>query len=126
MSTVQQTLQLSRDPKEAAHTRRHVAHACRGLLPDVAMNAQLMTSELFTNALECGTGPITLNVAVSPDTVRVDVSDHSDVQPLAQRPDAGDIHGRGLLIIEHLARTWGVEMWPNGLGKSVWFTLNTN
>jgi anti-sigma regulatory factor (Ser/Thr protein kinase) len=120
-----QTLELNREPSEAAHTRRHVADACRGLLPDVTMNAQLMASELFTNALEYGTGPITLNVDVRRDSLRVDVSDHSSARPTARCPAPEDVHGRGLLIIDQLARSWGVDPLPDGRGKSVWFTLST-
>jgi anti-sigma regulatory factor (Ser/Thr protein kinase) len=120
-----QTVTLNREPSEAAHTRRHVADACQGLLPHVTMNAQLMASELFTNALEYGTGPITLDVAVRSDSLRVDISDHSDTQPTARCAATEDIHGRGLLIIEQLAHSWGVDLWPDGRGKSVWFTLST-
>ena len=120
-----QPLELHRDPHEAAHARQHVAASCQGLLPDVAMNAQLMTSELVTNALDYGTGPITLTVMVTEERIRVEVSDGSTIRPVAQHPDATDIHGRGLLIIEHLAQSWGVEPSPTGRGKTVWFTLST-
>jgi anti-sigma regulatory factor (Ser/Thr protein kinase) len=120
-----QPLELNRDPRDAARARQYVATACRGLLPDVAMNAQLMVSELFTNALEYGTGPITLCVLITRNTVRVEVSDDSDTHPVPRRPPDDDIHGRGLIIIERLARDWGVEPQSNGRGKVVWFALST-
>ena len=105
--------------------RKEVAEACAGLAPDLVATAQLLTSELFTNALDHGEGDITLQVKRSPGEIRVDVQDSGPTQPRVRTVTPADVRGRGLMILEALAQRWGVEPQPEGHGKSVWFTLRT-
>jgi hypothetical protein len=61
-------------------------------------------------------------VRLMPGTVRVAVMDTSDA-PLARRAAAEeDVSGRGLALVESLARRWGVDPVAGG-GKAVWFEV---
>lgn len=86
--------------------------------------AELLTSELVTNAIVYGVGEPTLVIEVDDHGIRVEVYDTNpnmdDVQPLALNPL--DVHGRGLAIVDALASAWGVE--PRRSGKAVWFRLD--
>ena len=119
-----EALTLGRHPSEVERGRKHVADACRDYDGDLACTAMLLASELITNALEHGSGAITLLVTLTPDRVRVDVTDGSPLQPAPRVVGPEDEGGRGLAIVEHLASSWGMELLADGRGKSVWFTLD--
>lgn len=116
---------LRRHASEAVRARRVVAEACRGLARDTVATAQLLASELFTNALDHGDGDITLRVTRLPGELRIDVVDRSATRPRVKTVDINDVRGRGLMILEALAMHWGVDDLPDGAGKAVWFTLRT-
>lgn len=121
----QPSITLERRASEAERARRAVAQACRGLARDTVATAQLLASELFTNALDHGEGEITLRVTRLPGELRVDVSDCSRQRPRVRPVTLNDVRGRGLMILEALAVRWGVDELPGGNGKTVWFTLRT-
>ena len=114
---------MRRHPSEAGRGRRFVTAACAEYGEDAVVTAALLTSELITNALEHGTGEITILVTRSIDQVRIAVSDAGAHAPLARTAAPDDEGGRGLLIVKTLASSWGVERLPRGAGKSVWFVL---
>lgn len=121
----QPKIELHREPSEAERARREVAEACAGLARDLVTTAQLLTSELFTNALDHGEGVITLQVTRLPGELRVDVTDKSSQRPRVRPVTLHDVRGRGLMILEALAARWGVDPAADGRGKTVWFTLRT-
>ncbi|MDL2080348.1 ATP-binding protein [Streptomyces sp. GXMU-J15] len=85
--------------------------------------AELLTSELVTNALVHTDREAVLTATVSPSALRVEVRDFVARRPRLRVPDADDgTHGRGLVLVESLADAWGVR--PHGVGKSVWFELD--
>ncbi|MGW2489012.1 ATP-binding protein [Streptomyces sp. NPDC001606] len=84
--------------------------------------AELLTSELVTNALVHTDHDAVLTAVVGPDGLRVEVRDFVARRPEVHAPDGDeDTHGRGLVLVESLADAWGVR--PHGVGKSVWFHL---
>ena len=121
----QPSITLQRHASEAERARHAVAQACRGLARDTVATAQLLASELFTNALDHGEGEIIMRVTRLPGELRVDVSDCSPQRPRIRTVRLNDIRGRGLMILEALAVRWGVDDLPDGNGKTVWFTLRT-
>ncbi|MFG2636342.1 ATP-binding protein [Streptomyces sp. NPDC048362] len=84
--------------------------------------AELLTSELVTNALVHTDDDAVLTAVVEPGGLRVEVRDFVTRRPEVCVPVTDDdTHGRGLMLVRSLADAWGVR--PHGVGKSVWFVL---
>ena len=83
--------------------------------------AELIVSELVTNAVVHAETSIELEFERTDNTVRAAVTDEGTGRPTVRHPGIADEHGRGLLIVRSLADEWGVVERANG--KSVWFTL---
>ncbi|MEV8389238.1 MULTISPECIES: ATP-binding SpoIIE family protein phosphatase [unclassified Streptomyces] len=111
---------LALDPREVARARRLV----RGKLldwelPAAVETAQLMVSELVTNAVKhARTRRVGLRL-VRTDALLCEVID--DEPAPAALLDAGrdDEFGRGLRVVSTLAREWGTS--SSARGKTVWF-----
>ncbi|OSP42202.1 MULTISPECIES: SpoIIE family protein phosphatase [unclassified Streptomyces] len=93
--------------------------------PDQVDSAVLLLSEMLTNVLvHTDTDALLLaEVTGGGDgrRMRVEVTDAGDDLPHMRRPGELASSGRGLVLIELLAHTWGVD--PRGRGKSIWFEL---
>jgi serine/threonine-protein kinase RsbW len=91
---------------------------------DQADDAVLATSELVTNAIVHGEGAVTVHVWYGSTVLRVEVTDQGEATPVARHDhhDAAD-SGRGLMIVDMLATSWGVLPRAGGPGKTVWFEL---
>ncbi|MEU6274788.1 ATP-binding protein [Streptomyces populi] len=91
--------------------------------PGGAETAELLTSELVTNALIHTDDDAVLTATIGPRGLRVEVRDFVARRPRLCVPDADDgTHGRGLVLVQSLADAWGVR--SHGVGKAVWFELN--
>ncbi|MFD8518561.1 SpoIIE family protein phosphatase [Streptomyces capillispiralis] len=94
---------------------------------DQVDSAVLLLSEMLTNVLvHTDTDALLLaEVTGGGDgdgrRMRIEVTDAGDDLPHLRRPGELASSGRGLLMIELLAHTWGVD--PRGEGKSIWFEL---
>jgi anti-sigma regulatory factor (Ser/Thr protein kinase) len=85
--------------------------------------AELLTSELVTNALIHTDHDALLTATVGPRGLRVEVRDFVGRRPRLRVPNADDgTHGRGLVLVQSLADAWGVRV--HGVGKVVWFELD--
>jgi hypothetical protein len=87
--------------------------------------AELLASELLTNALVHTDDDAVLTATVSPRGLRVEVRDFVAGRP-GPRVPAGDddTGGRGLALVQSLADAWGVC--AHGVGKAVWFELGAD
>ncbi|MFE3516477.1 ATP-binding protein [Streptomyces sp. NPDC059166] len=85
--------------------------------------AELLLSELVTNALIHTRNGAVVTVTEAPGRLRVEVRDFVPGQePAPYVPNADDgTHGRGLILVQSLADSWGVT--AQALGKVVWFEL---
>ncbi|EPJ36344.1 hypothetical protein STAFG_6575 [Streptomyces afghaniensis 772] len=84
--------------------------------------AELLTSELVTNAIVHTDHDAVLTATVGPRGLRVEVRDFVARRPRLRVPVADDgTNGRGLFLVQSLADAWGVR--PHGVGKAVWFEL---
>ena len=83
--------------------------------------AELMISEVVTNAVVHGSSPSDVEIQRTGDVLKATVTDGGTGPPLPKNPGEHDPHGRGLLIVRSLAHEWGVL--DAERGKSVWFTV---
>ncbi|MFC4501391.1 MULTISPECIES: ATP-binding SpoIIE family protein phosphatase [Streptomyces] len=92
---------------------------------DQVDSAVLLVSETLTNVLvhTDADALMVAEVTGAPGErrIRIEVTDTSDDLPHKRRPGELASSGRGLLLIELLADSWGVA--PRGEGKSIWFEL---
>lgn len=91
-------------------------------LPKLVDSAELMVSELVTNAVQHShTRPVALRL-VRGDTLLCEVEDDDHELPTLLNARSTDESGRGLRVVSTLAREWGTSR--TAAGKSVWFELN--
>ncbi|MGW1025472.1 SpoIIE family protein phosphatase [Streptomyces sp. NPDC002577] len=90
---------------------------------DQTDSAVLLVSELLTNVLVHTDSHALLVAEVIGEEgarrLRIEVTDASDDLPHRRSPGELASSGRGLLLMEVLAGSWGVD--PRGEGKSIWF-----
>lgn len=92
---------------------------------DVLETAELVLSELVTNALRAK-APWDRQVGVrivrpvEDGLLRLEVSDAGSGRPEVQQPGDEETCGRGLLLVDALAHRWGVAEREGGIGKTVW------
>jgi anti-sigma regulatory factor (Ser/Thr protein kinase) len=107
-------------PDAVMHARRFTTRTLRAWdLTDLTDVAQLVISELVTNALVHTHGAVRLDLTLTGDRLRMAVSDSSPRAPA--RPVVVDWEatgGRGLLLIEAMSGAWGSV--PVSGGKQVW------
>ena len=86
-------------------------------------DAKLLTSEVVTNAIVHAGTEVTLRAVVDGASLRVEVHDDSPLMPRTDlRPDPSDEGGRGMTLIQGIAKDWGVDR-VDGDGKILWFTV---
>lgn len=107
---------------------RQARHLMREWLSDwdlaaVDDQAQLLLSEIVTNALVHADSEVDVRIRRYPDCLRVEVRD-SDPHPAINVGRLGEAQaegGRGMMIVAALASAWGNS--SSGRGKTVWFEL---
>jgi anti-sigma regulatory factor (Ser/Thr protein kinase) len=115
---------LPKRPTSPARACRRLATAGLGLPRELLHTAQLLTSELVTNAVKYGGALIVLTVRDEHELLRVVVYDDGPRHPHLGAGASQDEGGRGLLLVDSLAHAWGTSDGAASLpGKSVWFTL---
>lgn len=106
-------------PREA---RELVADTCDEWgLPEAAVAAEIIASELVTNAVRHAGTAIDLRMTLRDHQLRVSVHDRNGQPARLQTPTEADDHGRGLLIIDAVASSWGNV--PIADGKVVWASV---
>ena len=94
-----------------------------GVSDEVIDDASLLTSELMSNAVRHGSGVVDLEIEVNDGVLRVGVHDDGRNTPVVRDSGATSPGGRGMWIVQSLARDWGSEFHGEDPGKTVWFEL---
>jgi anti-sigma regulatory factor (Ser/Thr protein kinase) len=116
------TLQLAPGPLAPRDARTAVRRVMQGCTPRAVERAQLLASELVTNAVIHAATPLVLSLALDDGVLRVFVEDGDERAPV-MAAERGPHGGFGLHIVEELADAWGTSRRPGG-GKVVWFELS--
>jgi anti-sigma regulatory factor (Ser/Thr protein kinase) len=103
--------------------RAFLAEACCGRHEAaVVEEAQLLVSELVTNAIRYGAPPVELQVrCAGEDRLQIRVRDSDPGVPTPRDADEDAEGGRGLMLVDLVSDAWGHE--DDLDGKAVWFTL---
>ncbi|MFE7172559.1 SpoIIE family protein phosphatase [Streptomyces sp. NPDC057616] len=82
---------------------------------------ELLISEIVTNAVRHTSRPVGLRL-LRTDVLRCEVTDDAPQLPRLRHAQTTDEGGRGLYLVNRLARRWGATRLSGG--KVVWFELN--
>ncbi|WP_323180307.1 ATP-binding protein [Streptomyces sp. NBC_00201] len=103
-----------------------VRHAVREHLGAPCPEVQLCVTELLTNVIKHvgESTPVAVRLFRTPDgRTRLEVTDPDPhAWLIARHPNPDDETGRGLLLLDAVARRWGV--WLTPAGKTVWCELS--
>jgi anti-sigma regulatory factor (Ser/Thr protein kinase) len=108
--------------------RLHAVHVLREWgLRDLADDAQMIVSELITNAIDASTllperPPVTVRLLLTGRSLVIEVWDHSPLCLQPREADADDEYGRGLTVVAALSQRWGWER-TGDARKVVWAEL---
>lgn len=111
---------VPRDAAAVGKVRRCVGRMLRAWGIDCRIaDAELMCSELITNAVRYGHEPIEARMSLYDDVVRFEVHDaHAHSLPIERAPGVDSAGGYGIPLVAALSQAWGVE--AGHTGKIVW------
>ncbi|WP_103504503.1 MULTISPECIES: SpoIIE family protein phosphatase [Streptomyces] len=89
-------------------------------LEDLLDSVELLVSEVVTNAVRYAERPVTLRL-LRTEALRCEVGDDVPQLPRLRQAGPADEGGRGLVLVQRLARRWGATRL--GTGKLVWFEM---
>lgn len=110
---------LAADPLAGRHARRIIDEVnTRWRLTGLRDAAQVVATELVSNAVRHANAPIELRLTARPWGLRIEVSDGDASLP---RPCPASEEHHGLRLVDALAVRWGIR--PRRAGKTVWADL---
>ncbi|MFI5956672.1 ATP-binding protein [Cryptosporangium sp. NPDC051539] len=110
-----------------SQTRAMVSEACTNWgLGDFTLPAELIMSELASNAVQHAGTDLTVAVVLRRGLLHLTVADGNPTPPHAPDafPPVGALSGRGLMLVQEFATAWGHL--PIDEGKVVWATLRVS
>ncbi|MEU8542554.1 SpoIIE family protein phosphatase [Streptomyces sp. NPDC048717] len=109
------------DPSEVSPVRTAAARRLAAWgLEEIGFTAELVLSELITNAIRYGRPPVRVRLVY--DRVLIcEVSDGSSTSPHLRHAADTDEGGRGLFLVAQLAQRWGTRYAHRG--KTIWAEL---
>ncbi len=117
------TARFAAELRSATEARRFVEDELRpaGAGEDTLCHAQLLVTELVTNAARHARSAVDLTISGEDGRVRIEARDDSSAMPTAPRVETETRH-RGLQLIEDLSEGWGVDVRGDD-GKIIWCEL---
>ncbi|SOD64772.1 integral membrane sensor protein [Streptomyces zhaozhouensis] len=110
--------EVPEDSSAVPASRVRVAEAMAGWgLDSAAFGTALIVTELVTNALRHGVGPIRVRLLRDRSLI-CEVSDRSGTSPHVRNAAMTDEGGRGLFLVSHYAHRWGTRHGREG--KVIW------
>ena len=127
---------LPTSPFWARRYTRSFLDSCRGMTESTAETAELLVSELVTNAVRFSGHPartlryseranaslISLSLRHFRDGLLIEVYDTDSNPPIRSSPDDDAENGRGLMLVDALSKKWSY-FFPEGCGKVVYCFL---
>ena len=110
------------DPRSAGRARAMVREVLGDWhLEQIVDDAAVVISELATNAIGHARSGFAVTLTRTDAGARLTVTDSSPAPAERRTPPATEPGGRGMLLVDHLSRRWGVTPGPHG--KAVWAEL---
>jgi len=110
-------------PSWARRYTRFFLDSCQGIMPDMTEEAELIVSELVTNAVRFGAArPALLSLRNFREVLRIEVHDADSNPPILSSADGSAENGRGLMLVNALSKEWSYSFPPEG-GKIVYCFL---
>jgi anti-sigma regulatory factor (Ser/Thr protein kinase) len=125
---ISSALEFASLPTAVPCARLHAVHVLHEWgLRDLAGDAEMIVSELITNAIEASTllperPPVSLRLLLAGKALVIEVWDHSPLGLEPREADADDECGRGLTVVAALSDRWGWERTGHNR-KVVWAEL---
>ena len=130
---------LPTSPSWARRYTRFFLDSCQGMSVETAETAELLVSELVTNAVRFAGDPartlryseradaslISLSLRHFTQGLLIEVWDTDNSPPVLCDVDADAENGRGLMLVDALAKKWSY-FYPPGGGKVVYCFLETS
>jgi len=119
-----------------ARTQTKTALKARSMPSELIDAAELLVSELVTNAIQIsgpvpgqvpasgldGVERITITLRLMPGRILIEVFDNDHNPPVLADADSDAESGRGLMLVQALSKEWGHIFHPSG-GKTVYCTI---
>jgi anti-sigma regulatory factor (Ser/Thr protein kinase) len=127
---------LPTSPFWARRYTRSFLESCQGISEDTAETAELLVSELVTNAIRFAGAPartlrysgradaslISLSLRHFREGLLIEVYDTDSNPPIRSSPEDDAENGRGLMLVDALSKEWSY-FFPPGGGKVVYCVL---
>ncbi|MFS8103115.1 ATP-binding protein [Lentzea alba] len=113
-------LELDREAADLGRVRRWAQATLSGLHQDDLVDVLLVVTELVTNVYDHARFPARLRLrrSAGPCLISVLVEDASSSAPVLRPSSPDSVRGRGMVLVNQLAKQWGVVR--RTAGKSVW------
>jgi len=111
-------------PRNVARARRLASTALSAWgATHLADSAELLVSELVTNAVRYGRGAVSVALTLTDGALQISVADYGTGVPRVREAKEDESGGRGLAIVAALCERWTVTTRLSGKTVSCWLSV---